>query len=53
MSFLRYSRDMYGQEVLLGVSWDLLPIFFGVALAFILSHLTYRLLIDAKKKNNF
>lgn len=42
MEFLRVSRDVYGREVLEGVSWDLLPVFFGLGLAVILIHAAYR-----------
>lgn len=50
MEFLRYSRDMYGQEVLEGISWDLIPFFFGISAIVILGHLTYRFVKDTKKK---
>ena len=50
MQILRYSKDMYGREVLEGISWDLLPLFFGIALVAILGHLTYRFITDAKQK---
>ena len=39
MEILRYSRDVYGQETLQGISWDLLPVFFYGALAIIVVHL--------------
>lgn len=48
MELLRYTRDMYGQETLQGISWDLLPIFAGAAAVVILSHLAYSYV--AKKK---
>jgi hypothetical protein len=48
METLRYTRDMYGQETLQGISWDLLPVFFGVAALVILGHLAYSFV--AKKK---
>ena len=38
---LRYSRDVYGQTKLEGISWDLLPYFFYGALAIILIHLVW------------
>ena len=47
MELFRYSRDMYGQETLLGISWDLLPLFAGAAALIILCHLVYSLV--AKK----
>lgn len=42
MTLFRASRDVWGQEVLQGMSWDLLPVFFGVGAGFILCHLLYR-----------
>jgi hypothetical protein len=39
VDLFRVSRDLYGQETLKGLSWDLLWIFFGVAAAIILFHL--------------
>lgn len=47
MEIFRYSRDMYGQETLLGISWDLLPLFAGAAALIIVGHLVYSLV--AKK----
>mgnify|MGYP001309505901 CR=1 FL=1 len=41
MQILRISRDLYGQEALQGVSWDLIPWFFGAAVAFIVVHALY------------
>ncbi|MCP5381202.1 MAG: hypothetical protein H6912_02415 [Kordiimonadaceae bacterium] len=49
MDILRYTRDMYGQETLQGISWDLLPVFAGVAALVIIAHFTYRLMTDKKK----
>ncbi|MDG1438372.1 MAG: hypothetical protein P8P98_05295 [Emcibacteraceae bacterium] len=48
MELFRYTRDMYGQETLQGVSWDLLPLFFGAAALIIVGHLAYSFI--AKKK---
>jgi hypothetical protein len=39
---LRVSRDVYGREVLEGMSWDLIPVFFGAGLAIIVGHAVYR-----------
>lgn len=38
MELVRVSRDVYGQEVLEGASWDLLPVFVGVAIAIVVVH---------------
>lgn len=48
MEFLRFNRDMYGQETLQGISWDLLPVFFGVAALVIVCHLAYSLIANKK-----
>lgn len=41
MQILRVTRDLYGQETLQGVSWDLIPWFVGAAVAFIVVHALY------------
>ena len=45
MEFLRVSRDVYGREVLEGVSWDLIGVFFGAGVAFVVLHALYRWLL--------
>jgi hypothetical protein len=42
MEFLRTTHNAWGQETLEGVSWDLLPLAFGLGLAFIVGHLIWR-----------
>ncbi|HEY5666838.1 MAG TPA: hypothetical protein VIV64_08965 [Gammaproteobacteria bacterium] len=42
MEILRFGRDVYGREVLEGVSWELIPVFFGLGLAVIVIHAVYR-----------
>jgi hypothetical protein len=42
MELLRYSHNAWGQEVLEGVSFDLVWWFAGAALAVIVVHLLYR-----------
>jgi len=42
MEILRVSRDVYGREVLEGMSWDLLGVFVGLGLAVIVVHAVYR-----------
>lgn len=41
MEIFRYSRNPWGQEVLEGMSWDLLWVFLGLGVAFICLHLIY------------
>lgn len=50
MELFRVSRDIYGREVLQGMSWDLLPVFFGLGCALIVGHALCRMLLTPKKK---
>ena len=49
MDLFRVSRDVWGQEVLQGMSWDLIPIFFGAGAVLILCHLLYRWLLAPRQ----
>lgn len=49
MEVLRVSRDVWGQEVVQGLSWDLLPAFFFAAIAFIALHALYRWFLAPKR----
>jgi hypothetical protein len=42
LDIVRLSRDVYGRETLEGMSWDLIPVFFGLGLAVIVVHIVYR-----------
>ena len=42
MELFRITRNAWGQETLEGMSWDLLPVAFGLGLAFIVGHLIWR-----------
>jgi len=42
MELFRFSRDVYGREVLQGMSWDLLWLFAVLGVAFIVVHAVYR-----------
>ena len=48
MELFRISRNVWGQEILQGMSWDLLPVFFGAGAAFIICHMIYRWLFAPK-----
>ena len=50
MEFFRVSRNVWGQEILQGVSWDLIPVFFGAGVVFIVAHMLYRWLLAPKQK---
>ena len=45
MELFRVSRDIYGREVLQGMSWDLLWVFFGLGCVLIVGHAVYRLIL--------
>jgi hypothetical protein len=44
VEIFRYARDVYGQETLEGISWDLLPVAIGVGVAVIVGHFLFRLI---------
>ena len=50
MEIFRVSRNVWGQEILQGMSWELIPVFFGLGVGFIVSHLLYRWLLAPKQK---
>ena len=50
MEIFRVTRDLYGQETLQGVSWDLLWIGFGAGAAFIVGHILHMLFWAPKVK---
>ncbi len=45
MEIFRITRNAWGQETLEGMSWDLLPVAFGVGVAIILGHLVWRAIL--------
>jgi|TARA_B110000438_G_scaffold154788_1_gene148645 formate dehydrogenase subunit gamma len=49
MELFRYSRDVYGQQILEGVSWDLFYIVVGLAAVAIVGHLIFKVVTDKKK----
>jgi hypothetical protein len=42
MDILRYGHDAWGQVVVNGLSWDLLPVAAGAGVAVIVIHIIYR-----------
>ena len=48
MEFIRYTREMYGQETLQGISWDLLPVVTYTGLVIIIAHFLYKMIINKK-----
>jgi len=45
MVFFRVTRNAWGQETLAGVSWDLLWVFVGATVVFIVLHILYKWLL--------
>lgn len=50
MELFRFGRDVYGREVLQGMSWDLIVWFVGLGVAVIVLHAAYRWLFAPKQK---
>lgn len=42
MDFVRVSTDAWGQQVLEGISWDLLPVAVALGAVVIIGHAIYR-----------
>ncbi|MGH6902705.1 MAG: hypothetical protein ACREIR_08195 [Geminicoccaceae bacterium] len=42
MNLLRTDANAWGQEVLLGISWDLLPWFVGAGIVIIVGHVLFK-----------
>jgi hypothetical protein len=49
MEVFRVSRDVWGQEVVQGLSWDLLPLFFYAGAALVVLHVVYRWFLAPKQ----
>lgn len=49
MDILRYTRNAWGQEALEGISWDLIPLFVGAGLLFIVLHLAYKRVMASRR----
>ena len=49
VEFFRVSRDIYGREVLQGMSWDFLWVFFAIGCVLIVGHALYRWLAAPKQ----
>jgi hypothetical protein len=45
MQLFRVTRNAWGQETLAGVSWDLLWVFVGAAVVFMVAHILYKWLL--------
>ena len=49
MELFRFSRDVYGQQTLEGMSWDLFWVFLGLAVATIVANMIFKAVTDKKK----
>jgi uncharacterized membrane protein YqhA len=49
VELLRVSRDAYGREVLQGLSWDLISVFFVAGVALIVVHALYRYFVAKRR----
>lgn len=52
MQLFRVSRDVYGREVLQGLSWDLLWVFVAAGVVIVVAHALYRRLLAPKRGAN-
>ena len=50
MELFRVSSDAYGREVLQGLSWNLISVFFAAGVALIVVHALYRLFFAPKRR---
>jgi len=50
MEVFRVSRNVWGQETLQGLSWDLLPVFFWAGVLIIVGHAVCRWLLAGKQR---
>jgi hypothetical protein len=50
VELFRVSRDAYGREVLQGLSWDLISVFFAAGVVLIVVHVLYRLFLAPKRR---
>jgi hypothetical protein len=49
MELVRVSTDVWGRQVLEGISWDLLPVAVGIGALVIVCHQVYRLVRRNRK----
>jgi uncharacterized membrane protein YdjX (TVP38/TMEM64 family) len=52
VELVRVVKDVYGQETLTGVSWDLIGVFAGAAVLFVVAHALYKAFLAPKLKTN-
>lgn len=52
MQILRHGHDTFGEHVINGASWDLLPVAFWSGVAVIVVHLVYRAISRRRARGN-
>lgn len=52
MQILRYGHDTYGERIVNGLSWDLLPVAFWAGVAVIAGHLVWRAISLRRARRN-
>jgi len=54
MELVRVTNNAWGQEVLVGISWDLAWVFLGAAALFVVLHALYKLTVapDRRARRN-
>lgn len=50
MELVRVDQNAWGQEILLGVSWDLVWVFLGAACLFVLLHMVYKATLAPERR---
>ena len=49
MELFRYTRDVYDRAALMGMSWDLIWVFFGAAAAIVVVHAIFMAVSGSSK----
>jgi hypothetical protein len=52
MNILRFGHDAWGERVVNGLSWDLLPVAFWAGVAVIVGHLIWRAMKRGSARRN-
>lgn len=52
MELFRVARNAWGQETLIGVSWDLVWVFVIGAAGFIVCHMLYKALFEPRRRED-
>ena len=51
MELFRVTKNAWGQEILIGISWNLVWVFLGAAVLFVLLHAIYKLTLAPERRN--